>query len=330
MPSPSISSHQREHHDWSDSPAVSGAASREIRRHRKALHEMKPVLELLQRKAPQRFSHIREPLRIVGMTHDGTITKGEMQNFFRAFGVTEDVAGQFFRGLAGSASVVSYKSFVKHVCPYLQLPGVEAIMQSANLGGLARPPVYNHVWYNREGSPTPSEVQKCRRSAEHLGLRKPELTPRPPSASVRRSLGRRPPNSHTNAWCIADIEKNISEKCGRTAMDMTQRQESVAQIQETLAKDDTAHFRTEDASAREAPDQHKATPEKHFGQVAVAPSAAAQCNGALLTKVAVTPSADEQCNGPLLAGGRPIARPFGQRSARGPAPNRARNVAAPL
>lgn len=88
------------------------------------------ILNMVYEKAPQRFSHAREALRIVDVDYDGCITRGEMQNFFRAFGVGEKESDRFYEKLAeGGPGGANYHSFVRIVGPYLDLPGVVTATQ---------------------------------------------------------------------------------------------------------------------------------------------------------------------------------------------------------
>jgi len=92
--------------------------------------EFWPILNMVHEKASQRFSHIREALRIVDADYDGCITRGEMQNFFRAFGVGEKESDRFYEALAGGGpGGANYHSFVQVVGPYLDLAGVVTAMQ---------------------------------------------------------------------------------------------------------------------------------------------------------------------------------------------------------
>jgi Ca2+-binding EF-hand superfamily protein len=95
--------------------------------------EFWPILNMVHEKAPQRFSHVREALRIVDVDYDGCITRGEMQNFFRAFGVGEKEADKFYEKLArGGPGGANYHSFVQIVGPYLDLPGMVTATQRAS------------------------------------------------------------------------------------------------------------------------------------------------------------------------------------------------------
>lgn len=103
------------------------------------MKEFWPILNMVHEKAPQRFSHVREALRIVDVDYDGCITRGEMQSFFRAFGVGEKDADKFYEKLArGGPGGANYHSFVQIVGPYLDLPGmVTATQRSASRPGSA-------------------------------------------------------------------------------------------------------------------------------------------------------------------------------------------------
>jgi len=102
--------------------------------------EFWPILEEVREKAPQRFSHVREALRIVDVDYDGCITKDEMRAFFRAFGVAEREADRLYEKLAKHGpGGANYQCFVQTVGPYLDLPGVVAATQPQNTGRGSRP-----------------------------------------------------------------------------------------------------------------------------------------------------------------------------------------------
>lgn len=102
-------------------------------------HEFHYDLEQVRAKAPQRFSHVREALRLVDGDYDGAITRGEMQHFFRAFGVDEMTSDRFFNMLAADGSGgANYHLFVQVVGPFLELPGVVASVQTASRPQSAR------------------------------------------------------------------------------------------------------------------------------------------------------------------------------------------------
>lgn len=93
----------------------------------KISNEFHEMLETVKEKAPQKFSHVREALRIVDVDYDGSITRSEMQNFFRAFGIDEMSSDRFFNKMAtGGPGGVNYHTFVQVVGPFLDLPGVVA------------------------------------------------------------------------------------------------------------------------------------------------------------------------------------------------------------
>jgi len=90
------------------------------------------MLEEVKDKAPQKFSHVREALRIVDVDYDGCITRSEMQHFFRAFGIDEMRSDSMFEKMAkGGPGGANYYLFVQVVGPFLDLPGVAAVIQSA-------------------------------------------------------------------------------------------------------------------------------------------------------------------------------------------------------
>lgn len=98
----------------------------------KISNEFHYMLLEVREKAPQRFSHVREALRIVDVDYDGCITRTEMQHFFRAFGIEEVRADKFYEKLAkGGPGGANYHTFVQVVSPFLDLPGVVAHAQIA-------------------------------------------------------------------------------------------------------------------------------------------------------------------------------------------------------
>lgn len=193
--------------------------------------EFQHVLELVRLKAPQRFTHVREVLRIVDGDYDGFITRPEMQYFFRSFGIHEGVSDHFFDRLAGGSGRASYAAFVAHVGPYLELPGSEAVTNNVGRcagipavrprqrpvsrdGGEIEQRVYDKYAYwcevesehlkeglmeqARREARTPSQdrvraVQQCRRDIAQMGLRTP--VSRPSSATRGRASSDSRPSS---------------------------------------------------------------------------------------------------------------------------------------
>lgn len=93
----------------------------------KIANEFHYTLEEVRVKAPQKFSHVREALRIVDTDYDGCITQTEMRDFFRTFAIDEGVADRFFNRLAkGGPGGANYHTFVQIVAPFMDLPGVVA------------------------------------------------------------------------------------------------------------------------------------------------------------------------------------------------------------
>lgn len=299
---------------------------RELCRSRRVIHQdFRDVLEQIRLKAPRRFSHAREVLRILGSgsssAEDGFLERCQARAFFRAFDLSADRADRFFEHLAAASDhgdTVSYRSFLKHVGPFIELPGIEAAMQSAGWGSRARPWLYNELWYNRDGSPTPREVQHCREQAEHLGLRKAPLTPRRPFGENERSpktqsSSRRPLNASDQSQLLAGTA-------------------SATAIWSSPADSTWAAARTaqENASASLLPSGANdanalASSSAQLVDTAVAAAVPAEAP-AVATTEEVKPSPE---GGPaaLMAGGRPLARPFGQpRGSR--APHRGRTLVA--
>lgn len=101
------------------------------------------MLEEVRAKAPQRFSHVREALRIVDVDYDGCITRSEMQHFFRALGIDEMRSDKLYEEMAeGGPGGANYHTFVQVVGPFLELPGVVAATRppSRPQSARSRPP----------------------------------------------------------------------------------------------------------------------------------------------------------------------------------------------
>lgn len=91
--------------------------------------DFQDVLELIRVKAVQRFSNAREVFNFVDVNYDGTITREEMQQFFGKFNLPEHRANAFFDRLDEDESgAVEYMEFLQHVGPYIELPGIAALM----------------------------------------------------------------------------------------------------------------------------------------------------------------------------------------------------------
>merc|ERR1712048_612175 len=89
--------------------------------------EFQKAFEQVRKKAPQRFSHAREALRILDVDYDGRIERGEMTQFFLAFGVLPETSNKIFDRMALN-DTAEYRSFVNLVGAYLDLPGIVAAM----------------------------------------------------------------------------------------------------------------------------------------------------------------------------------------------------------
>lgn len=149
---------------------------------------LEDALSMVKQKALERFSHVREVLRIVDVDYDGFITCEEVTNFFRAFGAQGNVASILFNHLAakreGGAAVprgICYNAFVNAVGPSLMdLQGAEVALQSALANGegpqrqLDRPYGTSESSSARNSRPErllPCAVQESRRSSQQMGLR---------------------------------------------------------------------------------------------------------------------------------------------------------------
>jgi len=297
---------------------------RELCHSRRAAHqEFREVLEQIRLKAPKRFSHAREVLRILGSgREDGFLERSQARAFFRAFELSADCADRFFEHLAAASERgdhVSYRSFLKHVGPFLELPGVEAAMQSAGCGSRARPWLHNELWYNRDASsPTPREVQHCREQAEHLGLRKAPMTPQRlfgenERSPRRQSSSRRPLNASDRSQLLSGTTSGAavgsSPPGGNWAGARAAQEHASASLLLSCADGASAL-----ASSSALP----------VDTAAAAPAAGAVPAEAVATaeEVKLSPEGEPAA---LMAGGRPLARPFGQpRGSR--APHRGRTL----
>jgi len=271
--------------------SLTARGPRELCRERRAaLQQFSPALEQIRLKAPKRFSHAREALRAVGMDAGGMLGKSEVRSFFRAFDVPETTADGFFEYLAKGDTKVRYSSFLKRIGPYLELPGIEAAMQMG-CNCQARPWAVIDLWYMGEVA-TPHDVQHCRRQAEHLGLRHTEES--------RRSEARSRSFSSKGERCRSARMLNSAD-----SMQLTNVRLEGVQHQEENLNGDTGHTQG----------------------VATGPALAAPSGSEAAEKAA---ESDRVASPPqvLLAGGRPVARPFGQPRT-SPAPHRGRVLVTP-
>jgi len=140
----------------------------------KMVKEFRAMFEEVRAKAPQKFSHVREALRIVDVDYDGSITRNEMQHFFRAFGIDEMASDKLFNKMEkGGPGGANYHTFVQIVGPFLELPGVVAATQPPSRPQSAR---------SRPGS-----ARSRPQSADRASL--PVLdSPRAPAAVVRNDV----------------------------------------------------------------------------------------------------------------------------------------------
>lgn len=352
-------------HRWPWTPSASRGPLELVRSRRRApRQDFQDVLEQVRLKAPKRFSHAREVLRILGSGSSGSredcyLQRSQARAFFRAFDVSTDHADRFFEHLASASGEedsdqVSYRSFLKQVGPFLELPGIEAAMQSVGWGSHVRPWLHNELWYNRDAEPpTPLEVQHCREQADHLGLRKAPMTPRKPVGENGRSP-QRPSSSSRRPLNATDRSQLLSASSGAAVPETSWAAARAAQEKASaslLQPREEAHCAVgaaamassfsppldasataaETAPAAPAPAAPaavpvEAAPPKSFADL-VAEGPATSPTEAVTAAVEKKPTTDQ---GPaaLMSGGRPLARPFGQpRGSR--APHRGRTLVAP-
>lgn len=187
--------------------------------------DFREELEIIQTKAPQRFSHVREVLRIVDGDYDGHISRHEMQHFFRVFGMAEGTADRFFNRLNDICSGGgNYRTFVKHIGPYLELPGTPAAMRPLSSTPGSRP----------NSAPPPSFPPQA--AAVLPGLARGGSPCRPPPMSpVSRSTPRRrqaSPSSaggsprHVSLWesKCSDLQEDASSVAPSTPRKPSPRQ----------------------------------------------------------------------------------------------------------
>jgi len=87
--------------------------------------EFQQMLAMIGEKVRQKFSKAREVFRFVDSDHSGTISRSEVQFFFRFFNVHSDEADKFFDGFdRDEDGEISYVEFVKYLWPYCN-PGNE-------------------------------------------------------------------------------------------------------------------------------------------------------------------------------------------------------------
>jgi Ca2+-binding EF-hand superfamily protein len=94
-------------------------------------------MQFLGRKSSERFTHVMDLIRRVDRDYDGSISRDEMRHFFSCFGLDPKVADMCWLGFRrpGHAEV-DYMDFMRALAPYLDLPGVEAVLaQGGGCGG---------------------------------------------------------------------------------------------------------------------------------------------------------------------------------------------------
>jgi len=91
--------------------------------------ELRSIFEFIGKKASQKFSNAREAFRRVDTNSDGTISRGEMQTFFRAFNLSGMQADRVFDHMdVHGFGEIDYHSFVRFLGPFLELPGTNSLM----------------------------------------------------------------------------------------------------------------------------------------------------------------------------------------------------------
>jgi len=173
--------------------------------------DMRRALAVVERKAPQRFAHARQVLRILDVDSDGFVTRGEVRDFFRAFDVGEESADRLYQSLdKGHAFGIRYGAFLRLVGPSIDLPGIETALQRVG-GEVRRQPlwgggVFAECHGKADHAQRVADVQQCRKSIHEIGLRGEKMAtprdaaawsggPRPPSPqrSASKALGARRP-----------------------------------------------------------------------------------------------------------------------------------------
>lgn len=206
-------------------------------------NEFHYMLEELREKAPQRFSHVREALRIVDGDYDGCITRSEMLHFFRCFGIDEVRADRFFERMAkGGPGGANYHTFVQVVAPFLDLPGVAAAKQlparpqSRPQSARSRPPSAGRrpSSSSRDRQESPVEIRSVLESAlsTHEGSRLPVLPLNKGALESPASARRREVAAHRgNNGCESPLSargrpcQQLSAR--RNAKDVRERSSSV-------------------------------------------------------------------------------------------------------
>jgi len=101
----------------------------DTRKRRDIARDFRDVLELIRVRSAQKFSNAREVFNFVDVDYNGTITYNEMEHFFRKFNLPTEKAQAFFDRLDEDGSGdIEYMEFLRHVGPYIELPGIAALM----------------------------------------------------------------------------------------------------------------------------------------------------------------------------------------------------------
>jgi len=92
--------------------------------------EFKRTLELVGKKASEKFSNGRAAFRFFDSDHDGVVSRGEVRHFFRFFNMPKEKSDEFFDELSPDGDDIEYTNFVSLLWPYI-VPGVvEPVLSS--------------------------------------------------------------------------------------------------------------------------------------------------------------------------------------------------------
>lgn len=96
-------------------------------------------MAFLGRKCSERFTHVMDLIRKVDQDYDGNISRSEMRHFFSIFGLNARVSDRCFMSLKQDEDPeVDYMDFMRAIAPYVDLPGVNAVLHQGEGSGSKR------------------------------------------------------------------------------------------------------------------------------------------------------------------------------------------------
>jgi len=90
-------------------------------------------LAMIREKAPKRFSHARELSRYLDTDGDGYISPTELRALFRALSLSDHAANRFVQWFDKGLGL-DYEEVMKHLAPFVDLPGISAVKLSSSKG----------------------------------------------------------------------------------------------------------------------------------------------------------------------------------------------------